>query len=206
MKTRVLSEWADALEASAAPVLADAGFVRSEAWARGFADDVGVRTAVAGPLLAHVCGHKYSGPDGATLDLRLWAAVARRKPASVPGEGALVGLDAAAAIEVATEIELSALHALGWLALRSGEEAEWDRVRSAANWNTAEVQPDNATNRPWAVGVFLWLWCAEESPEALVHGETLWHNCRVSRGRPDRLSAVILHDAANWLRAVERQG
>lgn len=202
MKTQSLSAWADALERSAGPVLTDMGFERSGAWAAAFVDDAGVRTAVAPLLLGHVCGCEAPPGAAGTLDLKLWRAVGSGAPVDASGDGALVGLGGDEAIEVATEIELSSLHALGWIARRSGEPA-WSRLRSAAAWNLEELQPDNATNRPWGVGVFLWLWCVDSNAEALVHGETLWHNCQITQGRPDRLSAVILHDAAAWLRAVE---
>ena len=60
-------------------------------------------------------------------------------------------------------------------------------------WNMAE--PDNATNRPWALHVFL----LASAPECQHYAETLLHNCLVTTGEPEPLSAWILLDAANEL-------
>lgn len=99
-------------------------------------------------------------------------------------------------LEAWTESELSGLHALslmgpGWA----------PRVRSAAQWLMAEMQPDNGTNRPWAVHVFLGLWMREKNDEARLYAEALVHNSRVTLGVPDRFSAGILASAARAMEA-----
>lgn len=98
-------------------------------------------------------------------------------------------------LEAWTEAELSGVHALSLAG-----EACAPRVRSAAQWLMAEMQPDNGTNRPWAAHVFLDLWLREEHAEARLYAEALVHNCRVTLGVPDRFSAVILASSA---RAIE---
>jgi hypothetical protein len=108
----------------------------------------------------------------------------------------------AQAIEMWTEAELSGLHALWWHARRgaSGQAAIHRRCLSAAKWLIAELQPDNATNRPWAVHVFADVSLgdhldANTRADASMYAQTLLHNCQVG-GSIDRFSACILLDAA----------
>lgn len=75
-----------------------------------------------------------------------------------------------------------------------------DIAESSARWLITEIQPDNATNLPWAVHVFASLAVRDDSHEARMYAETLMHNCMVSSGQPDTLSALILLDAAKQLR------
>ena len=110
-------------------------------------------------------------------------------------------------IESWTEAELASLHALWWLwrvsPTRAGREALATRGRSHRDWLIEEIQPDNATNRPWALGAFI-AWGCEGNMEGeggdgelLAHhyAQTLLHNCQVQQGRPDRFSTVLLLDA-----------
>ncbi|MEO0631783.1 MAG: hypothetical protein AAFY46_13825, partial [Planctomycetota bacterium] len=97
-------------------------------------------------------------------------------------------------IELWTERELTMVHA-AWLLPGWSEAAE-----ASARWLIQEIQPDNATNLPWAVQVFASLTIEEDSHEARMYAETLMHNCMVSAGRPDPLSALVLLDAARQLR------
>lgn len=143
-------------------------------------------------------------------------------------------------IEVWTECELCALHALGRLAhglraggverpragpsaLRSDEPARetllpsrdphsprapwpaqpdprWvSRLDRARRWHLEHTQPDNATNRPWAVAVF----ALAQDPESQLYAQTLLHNCQVSASaQPEPLTAAILLDAAMQLEAI----
>jgi len=102
------------------------------------------------------------------------------------------------AIEVWSEVELSSLHALGWLA---GKDASLrSTVRQAAEWHIENLQPDNATNHPWAVHVFAAIGVLTNDGNALMYAQTLLHNCQVTLGRPDALSALILQDASDALR------
>jgi len=107
-------------------------------------------------------------------------------------------------IEVWTERELSALHALLWLAERRARSDWSERLRACAVWHVEHTQPDNATNRPWALHVFLILARERDAADARLYAETLLHNCLISMGRPDALSAMILADAADALRAHQQ--
>jgi len=119
----------------------------------------------------------------------------------VRGAGPLFRQDACRAIEVWTETELSALHAL-WRHARTatGEAAAAlsARIGRAVSWHLEYTQPDNATNHPWAAQVFL----LHGPPESRHFAETLVSNCMVLHGRPDALSAWILLDAAEALDAL----
>lgn len=166
----------------------------------------------AHPVGAGALGPGAPGADGGgrgrrlDLDDRLWWAV--HEPWSPVAEyGAGVGpLDpglAEIAIESRTETELSAMHALFRLGLDRGEAGMVERALDAARWQVAELQPDNGTNHPWGIHVFVSLAAREADAEvagaALMHAQMLLHNCQVQQGRPDRLSACILWDAAATL-------
>ena len=103
-------------------------------------------------------------------------------------------------IEVWTETELASLHALWWHA--RDDESLAPLVRDAAVWHVEMLQPDNATNHPWGVHVFLMLHIEHDIEGADLYAQTLLHNCMVTMGRPDRLSAHILADAAHALESV----
>jgi hypothetical protein len=73
---------------------------------------------------------------------------------------------------------------------------------AAARWHLDNTQPDNATNRPWGLHVFL----LEGSAEGRVYAETLLHNATAIRAQVTPVSAWILADAAAELRAVVSLG
>jgi hypothetical protein len=131
-----------------------------------------------------------------SVDLHLWLEACRSAPSAeilpTGGQGPLVAWDQRVAIEVWTEEELSGMHALVRLARRMDSAAAWARLRSAVRWHIEHTQPDNGTNRPWAVHAFL----LEGSPEAHAYAGTLLHNALALSGRPTSLSAWILMDAA----------
>jgi len=177
---------------------------------RGFSDELGDRRPVDLLLLSHVTG--VEPPSGLLEACRGYAGV---DPAlgvwlAAQGPGAPISLDLGAAgplfpqlrevaIETWTEAELSGLHALSLVV-----GLDHVRVRSASDWLMAELQPDNGTNRPWAVHVFLDRWIRGREEESRLYAETLIHNCRVTMGVPDRLSAVILASAAKALATNSR--
>jgi hypothetical protein len=102
-------------------------------------------------------------------------------------------------IEVWTETELCGLHAL-WCLARQRRRDDWARRAEAVrDWHLVHTQPDNATNRPWALHVFLL--ATPPAPEARAYAETLLHNAVVTTGRPDLLSAWILLDSASRIEA-----
>ncbi len=103
------------------------------------------------------------------------------------------------AIEVWTERELCAIHALDRLATHRNRPGWRDRARRVGRWHIEHTQPDNATNRPWGLHVFLALAESGGDPDASLYAETLLHNALISSGRPEPLSAEILLDAADAL-------
>jgi hypothetical protein len=113
-----------------------------------------------------------------------------------------------AAIEVYTERLLCATHALHRLA-RVRARPDWHaRAVLCARWLLEHLQPDNATNYPWAVHVMARLALTDDPSvpastraAADMYAQTLLHNCQVMHGRADVRSAWILWDAAGELRS-----
>jgi hypothetical protein len=139
---------------------------------------------------------------------RLWRAC-RGEPIDVGPllagrSGSILAPDAYLAIEVWAECELAALHALHRLARQPGQDraALVRRAREAALWHLEHTQPDNSTNRPWALHVFLLL--GDDGGEGGLYAETLLHNMAASDARSEPLSRWILADAARELRLVGR--
>ena len=208
-----LGRWASALRAMAEPVVAgdDVG--------RAFEDEMGHRRPVDGAFLAWCgraagAGSARGGGASADLDVLLWERVrdagadgARacgvEREVALDGDGALTDRDDFKGIEVWTETELSALHALSWLALMSASREVWARMMRAARWHVDHTQPDNATGHPWGLHVFLWLEREAPGMGARAYAETLLHNCQVGLGRVDLFGAYVLLDCA---RAIEREG
>ncbi|MBI1303002.1 MAG: hypothetical protein GC172_04340 [Phycisphaera sp.] len=138
-----------------------------------------------------------------------------------PVRAPLLQPDAYLAIEVWAECELSALHALHRLArgpegdggLRARPEARPEprletrleaRLEGAILWHLEHTQPDNSTNRPWALHAFLLLAEARGpddglAREAALYAETLLHNMVATDARDEPLSRWILADAAREL-------
>lgn len=111
------------------------------------------------------------------------------------------------AIELWTESELSGLHALSHFVAQSPNEQLRARMHSAALWLLDNIQPDNATQRPWAIHVFLHMAHDASLPEstrtsAHMYAQTLLHNTMIPMGPqvPDIFSACILLDSATRLR------
>lgn len=115
--------------------------------------------------------------------------------------GALLSTDGFLAIEVWTECELAAVHALSRLARHTDARIaafSGDRVVEAVRWHLEHTQPDNATNRPWALHAFL---LAEDgSGDPTAYAETLLHNMSATEARNEPLSRWILADCARELR------
>lgn len=209
-----LLRWSDHLAALSLPSLSDlpslpgASAAQRAGYARAFRDTTGGTREVDVPLLARLLEFV---PDSATRSQRpevlLWWALHDRSidPMSlVPRvSGPLVPDRHQEGIEAWTEAELCALHALTHLALDRGAPELRQRCVSAVRWHLAEVQPDNATNRPWAVHAFVL--ASRELPEAMMHAGTLVHNSMVGRHHPERLSAVLLLDASKALLRPEAQ-
>lgn len=172
-----------------------------------FRDEMGNRLAVDDALLASALGGSPPTLPSATstADLAIWSAALSNpphSPALAAGEGApLLVHPTDATIEVWTESELSALHALWKLARRSGDAALRTRCIAAAIWHAENIQPDNATNHPWATHVFYAAGAAIDRWDLRHHADTLVHNALVG-GRVRVRSAVILLDSARELEAI----
>lgn len=120
------------------------------------------------------------------------------EPGPASSGGSLLPRDSRRAIEVWTDADLAAMHALWWLAHDRGRPDWAARLDAVRHWHLANTQPDNATNRPWAIHVFL----LAGSPEDEHYAQTLLHNAMAMEAEPTPLGRVLLHDAAD---AVERQ-
>lgn len=211
----------DQLTAWSQRLLAASGL--DDAWARGetfpdgpaglvrsFRDEQGHRRAVDAPFLSAALGLALapspSHPDHPP-DVRLWRRV-HEPGLGLAGLGSVLGRDPlgpvldghlAEPIELWTERELSALHAFWRLSELRPDAAPPSRALAAARWHVEHLQPDNATNHPWAIHVFLILSSLDGSPEGLMHADAMLHACRAGTGAPDRFSAVILRDASRAL-------
>jgi len=177
-----------------------------------FRDGSGDRRAVDRPLLCAMLGVPAGPPpelDACRADVLAWWALHHSSargllPIDWAARGRLFpGLEDEA-IEVWTEAEMSGLHALCWIGLASCDERVLARAFACAEWLVDEVQPDNGTQRPWAVHPFIVMACdPARVPGARgatgLYAETLVHNALVGRGTPDVFSAALLWDAASWL-------
>lgn len=152
-------------------------------------------------LLWRACAQDPADAASATTEAAVDALLAERS-------GPLLAPDAYLAIEVWAECELSAVHALHRLARRGGEERRARRARRLAEavaWHLEHTQPDNSTNRPWALHAFLL--ADDGSGEAALYAETLLGNMRATEARDEPLSRWILADAARELRlALDANG
>lgn len=169
-----------------------------------FSDEAGNRRAID-PLLIAWLQHSPPPivPAIQSTDLKLWNSLVRGQHAAmlqtISSSGTpLTPEFTQLAIEVATETELAALHALS----HAGSIAR-SRVEAASDWIVHNIQPDNATNHPWAVHVFLQRAFETGSVEHRLYAETLLHNCVVSLGRADRFSALILLDSGRTLKSID---
>ncbi len=144
-----------------------------------------------------------------------WAALLDAGPLPVlTAEGPLLPEDSGEAIEVWSEHELAALHAAWWIA-RSNNDLR-DRLDGAVRWHTANLQPDNATNHPWAVHVFAEFAVRTGDADARLHADTICHNYRVlqtqaarpdaerAEDRADLFSALIMLDASRAMALAAR--
>ncbi|MFM2163845.1 MAG: hypothetical protein RL325_282 [Planctomycetota bacterium] len=146
--------------------------------------------------------------DGDRGEQRLWRACRGEandlRPIVAGRTGSILAPDAYLAIEVWAECELAALHALHRLSRQPGQDREAlrGRLRAAAHWHLEHTQPDNSTNRPWAIHVFLLL--GDDRGEGGLYAETLLHNMAATDARTERISQWILADAARELRLASR--
>lgn len=210
MSGHALTTWSGRLRAAAGPTLAAA----AERPGAEFQDESGHRRAVDAPFLAwrsRAAGCPVAvqplGRSSASVDVALWRGVLDRSVAvepliGSPDHGAaspITPLGPRDTIEVWTETELCALHAL-WRIGRLRDRPELiDRCIDAARWHVEHLQPDNATNHPWAIHVFIIAGRRLVASEHDLHAQAMLHNSRMNLGRPDAFSAHILMDAAECL-------
>jgi hypothetical protein len=165
-----------------------------------FRDEAGHRREIDRYLLAHLVGvSPQSPPADAGTDVALWARIASgsrdffwteidtKRPWLVRERDDLT-------IETWTQAELCCLHALS----HAGPTLK-PRADAAADWMIEHLQPDNATNHPWAIHMFLRRAAEIGSDEHRLYAEALLHNAVISLGRADRFSALILLDSGRWL-------
>jgi hypothetical protein len=211
------NEWSDHLRAAArgaltgTPLGDPASTDEPLAWIENFRDDAEHRRAIDRPFLSYLLGTDPGpAPDRTSPAEALWWSLheASSEPfLLVNTEGSLVP-ERGMALEVWTEEELGALHALSRFAMSRRAPELSARVDAAVRWLIEHVQPDNATNHPWAIHCFVMESVRPASPvasEARMYAETLLHNCLVGRGVPDRFSACILTDAADALAGLDRK-
>lgn len=190
------------LRALAAKSLGDTSSIESRRnrFSPDFRDGAGQLREVDRYLIARLADRTHSPHQHAqTPDVLAWRDVLGASVWTPSGDaGAFASHLAHSSIETWTEIELACLHAAAWIDIRNGSLSE--RTRSAARWLMSELQPDNATGRPWATHVFLALAAQEHDQEAAMYAETLIHNTLIAgAGTPEPLCAAILLDSADWL-------
>ncbi|TVS07353.1 MAG: hypothetical protein EA423_04405 [Phycisphaerales bacterium] len=144
-----------------------------------------------------------------------WVALLDAAPLpQLTPEGPLLPEDPEEAIEVWSEHELAALHAAWWIA-RSNNDLR-NRIDAAVRWHTENLQPDNATNHPWAVHVFAEFALRTGDADARLHADTICSNYQVLQSqaarpiaeepedRADLFSALIMLDASRAMRSAAR--
>lgn len=198
--------WADRLETIAAPSVpalpVGASDAEKAAFVEGFRDEFGARNASVGMLLRWVLGIGAGDPSGdEDPDVRIWRSLIGLEDVALSDVSQGVVAPDAYAIEHRTLIECSSLHALAhaWVHL---DRVGWSDLRDLIEWHTRELQPDNGINRPWGIHAFVARGAEDGGGDALMHAQTMLHNCCVTLGRPDRVSAVLMTDAAGTLRRL----
>lgn len=141
-------------------------------------------------------------PQGARGDAALWWALIDESSAlpdalDLGADGPLFPQSLYDTIEVWTESDLSAAQALWWLARERARPDFRERALNAAAWHIGAVQPDNATNRPWGLAVFLDLWRSRGNEESRLYAATLLHNAEAGAAVRTLLSGELLADAAD---------
>ena len=210
-----LEQWIARLDAASKQGTGSLPFDASESdrarFAQGFTDEYGNRARTTTPLLAHMLDVQLANQarPQSDLDERLWWSICSNEDfdSNTLGPGpSLTNQSDDMAIEHWTQVELCALHALWTLNLQNPSAETRKKITHAGIWMMNEFQPDNAINRPWGIGVFIYLSLSLESSiersTASMYAQTLLHNCSITLGKPDILSACILLDAARSLKKI----
>lgn len=168
-----------------------------------FRDEFGHRRPIDEPLLRCVLSRAVRPPAGEMpIDERLWWCLSSRDSfpprALRPAGGALTPGFGREPIESWTEREMRVMHAAINRAVISHDSALFERVLDAAAWLMDNVQTDNATNRPWGIhAVIIHGLLGHTNAEHDAAG--MLHAARAATGEADRLSQIILLDAARTL-------
>ncbi|MFZ4573719.1 MAG: hypothetical protein ACOYN0_04935 [Phycisphaerales bacterium] len=173
------------------------------AWASAMVDGAGQRRPAERWMLARLGGIPLPIANTASSpDVRAWAAIQTPELWSDPDEAGPYAPELRSeSIETWTECELCILHARAWADRAAGGLGH--RVIGAAEWLVRELQPDNATTRPWGIQAFAWLAEERGDAEADHYAQTLVHNTLVAgAGTPEPMSACILLDAAECLESL----
>lgn len=204
-----IRRWADRLRYAARLMAKELDSLRTDdardRFIASFRDEFGHRRPIDEPLLRCVLSRSVRAPSGEMpVDERLWWCLASRDsfPPRVlrAAGGALTPGFGREPIESWTEREMRVVHAAINHAISSRDSTLFDRVIDAADWLMDNVQTDNATNRPWGVHAVIIRGVlghthAEHDAAGMVHAAT------AATGEADRLSQIILLDAA---RALDR--
>lgn len=198
------AEWARLLRALAEPALRRTPLAtvprapaEAAAFAAGFRDSAGDTNEFHAPVLARLLGTDPGVPPSSLSPAgALWWDVASRRAPSGPDPASVGPLFPHLrdwGIESWHENELAGAHAL-WHA--STADPAWRlRLDRLVPWLLEEVQPDNATQRPWGVQVFVAA-ATRGVSGAAAYADVLVHGARVGREHPDAFAAVLLLDAA----------
>lgn len=135
--------------------------------------------------------------DVDSIAWRRWCESGELPWSVIKPTGALLEQGTFRTIEVWTETELAMLHLLE----RGMDGPERARVAArlalGVDWHLEYTQPDNATNRPWALHAFV----LHGSAESSLYAQTLLHNAQAGGAMGDPLVQWILADALVRLRA-----
>lgn len=183
-------------------------------WTSAFADDAGHRRDCDLPFLCSMLfvNPTTAMPVGASHLARVWWGwfdynIRDSLAIDWNADGPLLPSLQADGIEVWTETELGTMHALVSSAKGARNKPVIERVFRTATWALENLQPDNATNHPWAIHIFIVMSldpqrAANQRAAADLYAQSLLHNAVVHQGKPDRFSALILWDAAECLESL----
>lgn len=204
MKQPSLARWSTHLRSLGRQVISD---TREDY--ENFADELGHRRHIDRWVIAWhrrdtlTSGQIIPSVSEGDLDVRLWRSLTVSQPKTDledilrhQGDAPILPRRDDLALEVWTEIELASMHALWWHSRLTKSLDIASRLEAAIRWHLHHLQPDNATNHPWGLHVFLLYEGQNPGIGARLYAETLLSNCQVMLGRPDRLSALLLLDAA----------
>jgi hypothetical protein len=124
-------------------------------------------------------------PGAADAAMRWMHQLARRHQHP---DGRMHDLDAQTNLDTFTYDELVTLHALGSMALATGDLTLLNAARKMAGYHMANTQPDHTTDEPWAMGVFAFF------EETRMFAQQQLHNVRAG-GNRSRSVFVLLRDA-----------